>query len=75
MLAQSLYSQKQLHGKNTSVLQDICMDKGINWSKLYPIYKNGSFYIEKTLLTDFNLLKDACITNKFLNDVLYKEEQ
>lgn len=73
MLAQSLYSQKQLHGKNTSILQDMCMDKGINWSKLDPIYKNGTFYLDKLLVTDFNLLKDTCITNIFINNVLYKE--
>jgi len=73
MLAQSLYSQKQLHGKNTSILQDMCMDKGINWSKLDPIYKNGTFYMDKILVTDFNLLKDTCITNIFINNVLYKE--
>jgi tRNA(His) 5'-end guanylyltransferase len=74
MLAQSLYSQKQLHGKNTSILQDMCMDKGINWSKLDPIYKNGTFYAGKTLLTEFNLLKDTCITNIFINNILYKED-
>lgn len=74
MLAQSLYSQKQLQGKNTSILQDMCMDKGINWSNLNTVYKNGTFYADKTLLTGFNLLKDTCITNIFINNVLYKED-
>ena len=74
MLAQSLYSHKQLHGKNSSILQDMCIEKGVNWAKLAPIYKNGTFYSDRTLLTDFNLLNDTCTTNIFMNNILYKED-
>lgn len=37
MLAQSLYSHKELHGKNCSVMQDMIFEKGKNWDKL-PLY-------------------------------------
>lgn len=70
MLAQSLYSQKELQNKNTNILQDMCVEKGFNWGSLAPIYKNGSFYLDRELLTDFNLMKDTCITNVFINTVL-----
>lgn len=73
MLAQSLYSQKQLQNKNTAILQDMCVEKGINWGSLEPVYKNGSFYLGKQLVVDFNLMSDTCITNTFIDNVLYGE--
>ncbi len=36
MAASSFYSQKQMHGKNTNILQDMLMEKGVNWNN-YPI--------------------------------------
>src|ERR1017187_5561322 len=36
MGAQSMYSHKELHGKNTSELQELMFQKGVNWDK-YPI--------------------------------------
>jgi tRNA(His) guanylyltransferase len=36
MGAQQLYSQKQLDGKNTSQLQELMFQKGVNWDK-YPV--------------------------------------
>lgn len=47
MLAQSLYSQKQLHGKNTSVLQDMCFNKGQNWNDLGFEKKRGSLVLKQ----------------------------
>lgn len=41
MLAQSLYSHKQLHGKNTSELQEMCFQKGHNWNDLPSGYRRG----------------------------------
>lgn len=40
-LAQSLYSHKQLHGKNTPQLHDLIHEKGLNWDKLEPGLKRG----------------------------------
>lgn len=64
MLAQSLYSHKELHGKNKSDLHEMCFQKGHNWNDLNPRYKNGFFaYKERNLdlikvctFTDFNLM-------------------
>jgi tRNA(His) 5'-end guanylyltransferase len=47
MGAQSLYSQKELHGKNTSELQELMFQKGINWDK-YPIgFKRGRIILKE----------------------------
>ena len=47
-LAQSLYSQKELHGINTKQLQDkMFTEKGVNWNDL-PVYqKRGSCCVKK----------------------------
>lgn len=44
MLAQSHFSQKQLHGKGRRDLHDLLMlERGINWSELSDREKNGVF--------------------------------
>lgn len=63
MLAQSLYSPSELHGKNSNQQQELCFQKGHNWNGL-PFYKKrGSFIIKNTYINDilldgFNLLQD-----------------
>lgn len=49
MLAQSLYSHKQLQGKNQTDLHEMCFSKGINWNDLDQWKKNGTFYMDKKL--------------------------
>jgi tRNA(His) 5'-end guanylyltransferase len=47
MGAQSLYSQKELHGKNTSDLQELMFQKGVNWDK-YPVgFKRGRVIVKQ----------------------------
>jgi tRNA(His) 5'-end guanylyltransferase len=64
MLAQSLYSQKELHKKNQSDMQELCWQKGHNWNDLHWSKKRGSFvvkntYINKELLNErFQKLSD-----------------
>lgn len=41
MLANSLYSHKELHGKNSKQKQDMCLIKGKNWNNLPTRYKRG----------------------------------
>jgi tRNA(His) 5'-end guanylyltransferase len=41
MLAQSLYSHKELHGKNNNILQGMCFDKGENWNDLSTYLRRG----------------------------------
>jgi tRNA(His) guanylyltransferase len=43
MLAQSLYSHKQLHGKNMADLHDMIVDAGHNWNNLEDWQKNGTW--------------------------------
>lgn len=45
MLAQSLYPHKQLHGKNTNQMQEMCFQKGINWNDLHYSKKRGTFVV------------------------------
>jgi tRNA(His) 5'-end guanylyltransferase len=40
-VAQSLYSHKQLEGKNTTEQQELIFQKGINWNDFAPKYKRG----------------------------------
>lgn len=41
MLARSLYSHKELHGKNCSDLQELCFQKGHNWNDCPTGFKRG----------------------------------
>jgi len=45
-VAQSLYSQKELHGKNNSQLQEMIFQKGVNWNDYKPRYKRGGAIIK-----------------------------
>jgi tRNA(His) 5'-end guanylyltransferase len=40
-VAQSLYSHKEMNGKNTSELQEMIFQKGTNWNDFAPKYKRG----------------------------------
>jgi tRNA(His) 5'-end guanylyltransferase len=46
MLAQSLYSHKELHKKNNSELQELCFQKGKNWNDLDVNLKRGRCCIQ-----------------------------
>jgi tRNA(His) 5'-end guanylyltransferase len=46
MLTQSLYSHKELHGKNGSDMQEMCFQKGHNYNDLHWSKKRGSFIIK-----------------------------
>lgn len=50
MLAQSLYSHKQLEGKNSSDKQEMCFQKGFNWNDVSVRNKRGGFYIKTKYL-------------------------
>lgn len=43
MLARSVFSQPQLERKNMAAIHDMLHEKGINWAKLSPQLKNGTF--------------------------------
>lgn len=48
MLAQSLYSHKELHGKHGGEMQEMCFQKGHNWNDLHFSKKRGSFIVKNT---------------------------
>lgn len=48
MVAQSLYSQKELHGKNGGELQELIFQKGKNWNDFDDSVKRGSTLIKRT---------------------------
>jgi tRNA(His) 5'-end guanylyltransferase len=51
MVAQSLYSHKELHGKNNSELQEMIHAKGQNWDAYPPRHKRGAAIV-KTSFTE-----------------------
>lgn len=48
MLAQSLYSHKELHGKNGNEMQSLCFQKGTNWNDLDYRKKRGCTIIKNS---------------------------
>ena len=44
MLAQSLYSQKELNGKNSGEQIVMCSEKGQEWGSLDSVYRNGTLF-------------------------------
>jgi tRNA(His) guanylyltransferase len=44
--AQTLYSHKQLHGKNSSELQEMISKAGINWNDYAVVEKRGSLIVK-----------------------------
>lgn len=49
MAAQALYSQKQLHGKNTSDMQELLHAKGVNWNDYSAGCKRGRAIVKRDL--------------------------
>jgi tRNA(His) 5'-end guanylyltransferase len=49
MLAQSLYSHKELHKKNNAELQEMCFQKGKNWNDLNTSLKRGRCCVYREL--------------------------
>jgi len=46
-VAQTLYSSKELHGKNMSEQQEMIFDKGINWNDYDSTLKRGRFVFKE----------------------------
>ncbi len=47
-VAQSLYSSKELHGKNGNQQQELIFQKGINWNDFSVSEKRGRFIVKNT---------------------------
>jgi len=68
MLAQSLYSPKELHGVNESQMQELTFQKGHNWNDLHWSKKRGSFIVKNTYVNG-RLADDMYPFNKQEGDV------
>lgn len=70
MLAQSLYSHKQLHKKNQSDMHEMIHEKGLNWSDLGDVYKNGLFVYKngRSFMEDSSIIftKNRDIIDRYL---------
>jgi tRNA(His) guanylyltransferase len=63
MVAQSLYSHKELHKKNNSELQEMCFQKGENWNNLETSLKRGRCIVHNLQhlgkMDDIDIFKNA----------------
>lgn len=52
MVGQAFFSQKQLHGKSCNEIQEMLFrERGINWSRHYPIDKKRGIAVRKVPIT------------------------
>lgn len=77
MLAQSLYSHKELHKKHGGDMQEMCFQKGHNWNDLSPQKKRGSFIIKTeynneqgALRTKWEVVEDTPYFGRDRNSIL-----
>lgn len=47
MLARAHFSQRECHGKKIADLHEMLHEKGVNWAKISPQLKNGTFILPK----------------------------
>ena len=48
-LAQSMFSHKELHGKNADEMQEMCFQKGVNWNNCHPTCKRGGIIVKEEI--------------------------
>lgn len=63
MLARSLYSHKELDGKNSSQLQELCFQKGKNWNDQATSFRRGRCIVKE----DYSL-NDGSIRSRWIVD-------
>jgi tRNA(His) 5'-end guanylyltransferase len=64
MVAQSLFSHKELQNKNCNELQELMFqEKGVNWNNFNNVYKRGSCIIKKT----YNI-NEECTRTRWIVD-------
>lgn len=70
MVARSEFSHKQCNNKSTSNMQDMLMEKGINWNNLSTVYKRGWCIAKATLgqTTDLTLENLQPITGAVIDE-------
>jgi len=51
-VAQSLYSHKELHGKSSNEMQEMCFKKGVNWNDYNESLKRGRLIVKEQYQKD-----------------------
>jgi len=88
-VAQSLYSSKELHGKNSNTQQEMIFAKGINWNDYAPHLKRGRIIYKQDYTSENPMTGDpvqrsewiieACPTltqeRWFLNNLIFEREK
>lgn len=57
MLAQSLYSHKELHKKNQADMHEMCFQKGSNWAHLSSHIKNGRIALKRQVYKEGTIVR------------------
>lgn len=63
--AQANFSHKALHGKNSSQMQDMLMEKGINWNDYPAFFKRGTYVIRRKVERELTEIEMAKIPAKY----------
>lgn len=67
MLAQSHYSHKELHKKNTKDMHEMLHQKEVNWNNLDSVWKNGTFiHFDGIIYHDVIFTKERDIIEELL---------
>ncbi len=73
MLARTHFSHKELNEKNTSDIHEMLHQKGVNWTDLEPVWKNGVFiWLENEGWGDYSdvvFTKDRYAVERYLEPI------
>ena len=72
MLAQSLFSHKELHGKSSAEMQEMMFQqKGVNWNDIGEANKNGRLIVKETYIVDFDPLGVSVMPDGSFSMILF----
>jgi len=63
-VAQTLYSHKELHGKNVSEQQEMIFQKGINWNNYEPKKKRGRIIVKEIYEKEPGIMRSRWISTE-----------
>jgi len=69
MLAQSLYSPKELHGKSRAEQHEMCFQKGFNWAALDSHTKDGRVVVKRKVRKELAARAEITVNGQFLSKI------
>ncbi len=75
MLAQSVFSHKQLQGKDAQEMREMLLEQGYDWNTYPDFFKWGTFVQRKTVERELTSEEKAKIPEKFQPEGLVKRSQ